>query len=144
MIQRAGTHFINSFYESLGEKEYFTETFSPDFDVVQKENSTVIKVKGLKNLRLCGISLVTPSMFKRNVTFDSRASKMLYNLSFENVEQKDLTLSLEPYKVTSDTGEIVIDNKDDKPMYRQSRPLSGRRTGIWLFRLQWIYIEIWK
>jgi len=109
-------YFINSFYESLGEKEYFTETFSPDFDVVQKENSTVIKVKGLKNLRLCGISLVTPSMFKRNVTFDSRASKMLYNLSFENVEQKDLTLSLEPYKVTSDTGEIVIDNKDDKPI----------------------------
>ncbi|HOQ36253.1 MAG TPA: hypothetical protein PKW03_02290 [Acetivibrio sp.] len=109
-------YFINSFSENLGKKEYFTETFKPDFDVEEEGNSTVIKVHGLKNLKLVSISLVTPSVFKRNVTFDGRASKMLYNLRFNNEEQKDLTLTVEPYKVTSDIGEIVIDNKDDKPI----------------------------
>lgn len=100
----------------LHKKEYFTETFMPDFSIEEKENSTVIKVRGLKNLKMCSLSLITPSMFKRNVTFDGRTSKMLYNLSFEKVEYKDLTLPMEPYKVTSDTSEIVIDNKDDRPI----------------------------
>jgi len=57
------------------EKEYFTETLSPEYNVAEQENKTVIKIKDLKNLKVTGITLKTDSTFKREVTFDGRISK---------------------------------------------------------------------
>jgi len=98
------------------EKEYFTETLSPEYNVAEQENKTVIKIKDLKNLKVTGITLKTDSTFKREVTFDGRISKTLYNLNFNGMQYTDLTIAVEPYRITSDTAELVIDNKDDKPI----------------------------
>lgn len=98
------------------EREYFTDTISPEFTTEEREKTTVIKIKGLKNLKLNDITLKTDSMFKRLVTFDGFESKMLYNLEFESTNYMDLTIPLEQYRVTTDTAEITIDNNDDKPI----------------------------
>lgn len=97
-------------------KEYFIDTISPEFTTEEKGKTTVIKIKGLKNLRLSGITLKTDSMFKRLVTFNGFESKMLYNLEFESTKYKDLTIPIGQYRVTTDTAEITIDNNDDKPI----------------------------
>lgn len=118
-------YFINSFVESgietklnktLQKKEYFIDSISPKFSVEERANSTVVKIQGFKNLKLSSITLKTDSIFKRNITFDGSASKILYNLNFENISYKDLTIPLASYRVTADTAEIVIDNKDDRPI----------------------------
>lgn len=97
-------------------KEYFTETIIPEYTVIEHENTTIIRIKNLKNLKLGSITLKTDSTFKRQVTFDGRTSKTLYNLNFEDMQYRDLTLPIEPYRVASDTADIVINNKDDKPI----------------------------
>ncbi len=98
------------------EQEYFTDSIAPKFTTEEMENTTVVKLNNLKNLKLSRITLKTDSRFKRLVTFNGFESKMLYNLEFENTKYKDLTISLGQYRVTNDTAEIIIDNKDDKPI----------------------------
>jgi hypothetical protein len=107
---------VLNYNKTLQKKEYFINTISPKFSTEERGNTTVIKIKGLRNLKLSSISLKTDSIFKRDVTFDGSASKMLYNLEFENTKYRDLTIPLDQYKVTTDTTEIAIDNKDDKPI----------------------------
>jgi hypothetical protein len=102
--------------KTLQKKEYFANTISPNFSAEERGNTTVIKIQNLKNLKLSSITLITDSIFKRNVTFDGTASKMLYNLDFESTKYRDLTIPLDLYRVTADTAEILIDNKDDKPI----------------------------
>ncbi len=100
----------------IQEQKYFTDTISPEFTTEEKEKTTVIKIKGLKNLKLSSITLKTDSMFKRLVTFNGFESEMLYNLEFESTKYKDLTIPLAQYRVTTDTAEITINNNDDKPI----------------------------
>lgn len=96
-------------------REYFTDTISPDFTVEERGNNTVIKVPALRNLKLSSIAIKTDSMFKREVSFEG-VYKMLYNLDFEDTKYRDLTILLEQYRITSNTAEIIIYNKDDKPI----------------------------
>ncbi|EKQ56844.1 MULTISPECIES: hypothetical protein [unclassified Clostridium] len=113
---------INSFLESEVEskknykKEYFVNSISPEFSAEERRNTTVLKIQGLRNLKLSSITLKTDNIFKRKVTFDGGISKVLYNLNFENAAYSDLTIQLNLYKVADDTVEIVIDNKDDEPI----------------------------
>lgn len=102
--------------KTLQKKEYFTNTISPNFTTEERENTTVIKIQHFKNLKLSRITLKTDSIFKRNVTFDGRVSKVLYNLDFDSTKYRDLTIPLGLHRVTADTAEILIDNKDDKPI----------------------------
>lgn len=102
--------------KTLQKREYFVESITPGYTVEERGSSTVLKIQGLKNLKLSSITLKTDSIFKRNVTFDSSVSKMLYNLIFTNTSYRDLTISLDGRKTKTDIGEIVIDNKDDKPI----------------------------
>jgi len=39
--------------------------------------------------------------FQREVTFDGRISKTLYNLNFNGMQYTDLTIAVEPYRITS-------------------------------------------
>lgn len=100
----------------LQKKEYFTDTVSPNYTTEERGNTTVLKIQEFKNLRLSSITLKTDSVFKRNVSFDGRASKMLYNLEFQSTKYRDLTIGLNMSRITADSVEIVIDNKDDKPI----------------------------
>jgi hypothetical protein len=107
---------VLKFNKTVQKKEYFLNSISPKFSAEERGNTTVVKIQGFRNLKLSGITLKTDSIFKRNVTFDGSASKVLYNLDFANTSYRDLTIPLASYRVTADTAEIVIDNKDDKPI----------------------------
>lgn len=101
---------------TLQKKEYFTDTITPNFTTEERGKTTVIKTQSFKNLKLNSITLKTDSKFKRNVSFNGIESKMLYNLEFEGIKYRDLTIVLALNKVTADSSEIIIDNKDDKPI----------------------------
>jgi hypothetical protein len=111
-------YFINSFAEgqTAQKKEYFTNSISPKFSTKEQGNTTIIKIQGIRNLQPSSITLKTDSIFKRNVTFNGSVSKVLYNLNFTNESYRDLTIPLSLGRITSDTSELIIDNKDDKPI----------------------------
>jgi hypothetical protein len=120
-LERVSFNSVQLKYNKIMQKkEYFTDTISPNFTVIEKGNKTVIKVKDFKNLKLSSITIKTNSVFKRNVTFNGEESKMLYNLNFKNINYSDLTIPLNQNRIESDTSEIWIDNKDDKPIKIQS------------------------
>lgn len=107
---------VLKFNKTVQKKEYFINSISPEFTTEERGNTTVVKIQGVRNLKLSSIALKTDSIFKRKVTFDGSASKVLYNLDFANTSYRDLTIPLVSYRVAADTAEIVIDNKDDKPI----------------------------
>lgn len=104
------------FNKTMQNKEYFINSISPEFSSEERGNTTAIKIQGLRNLKLSSITLKTDSIFKRRVTFDGSNSKVFYNLDFASTSYRDLTIPLSSYRVTSDTTEIIIENKDDKPI----------------------------
>lgn len=104
------------FNKTMQNKEYFINSISPEFSSEERGNTTAIKIQGLRNLKLSSITLKTDSIFKRRVTFDGSNSKVLYNLDFASTSYRDLTIPLSSYRVNSDTTEIIIENKDDKPI----------------------------
>lgn len=97
-------------------KENFTETIATKFTAEEKDKTTIIKIPNMKNLKLNSITIETNSIFKRNVYFEKGQSKVLYNLNFKNTVYKDTTIPLYSYKVKSEYAELVIENKDDKPI----------------------------
>jgi hypothetical protein len=97
-------------------KEYFTDNITPEFTTEESEKRTIIKITNLKNLKIDSITIESDSVFKRNVDFEDRKTKVLYNLAFENTNYRDMTIPLDGYKVTSDIAEMHIDNKDDRPI----------------------------
>lgn len=97
-------------------KDNFTDTITPGFTTEEKDKTTVVKLQGLKNLKLDSISVETDSMFKRNVRFESTRAKVLYNLSFKDTAYRDTTMPMNSYRVKSDSAELVIENRDDKPI----------------------------
>ncbi len=101
---------------TLRNKEYFIETLAPEYTSEEKGNTTVIKLKNMKNLKLNKVSLKTGSTFKRNVSFNGSVTKALYNLEFDNVKYRDLIIPLESYLNVKDEAEITIENNDDKPV----------------------------
>lgn len=107
---------VLKFNKTTQKREYFINSISPEFSTEENGNTTVVKIKGLRNLKLSSITLQTDSTFKRKVTFDGSASKVLYNLDFEDTSYRDLTIPLNSHRITDDTAEITIDNKDDKPI----------------------------
>lgn len=102
--------------KTLQKKEYFINSISPNYSIEEKGNTTVVKVQGLKHLKLSSITLKTDSIFKRKVTFDSSSSKVLYNLDFSNTSYRDLTMPLASHRVNADAAEVIIENNDDKPI----------------------------
>lgn len=107
---------VLKYNKTVQKKEYFINTIAPEFTTEERDNNTVVKIQGLRNLKLSSITLKTDSIFKRNVTFDGSVSKVLYNLDFANTSYKDVTIALSLYRASGDTCEIVIYNKDDKPI----------------------------
>jgi len=107
---------VLKYNQTLQKKDYFTNTISTDFTTEEKGNTTIIKIQKMKNLKLSSVTLKTDNIFKRNVIFKGSESKMLYNLDFESTKYRDLTIPLDNYRVTVDNAEIIIYNKDDKPI----------------------------
>lgn len=97
-------------------KENYTASIFPQYSAQTVDKTTVIKIKGLKNLKVESITIKTDSMFKRAVSFEGVASKTLYNLNFKDTQYNDTVLPLNSYKVKEAEAELIIQNGDDKPI----------------------------
>ena len=100
---------------STVERSYFTQSLTPAYTVKNEDKRTVLTLSGLKNLRLQSLTLATDSQFQREVEALGNG-KQLYNLSFDNVAYRDLTLPLSGNSTTEDTLSVTIYNYDDKPI----------------------------
>ena len=100
----------------IKQKESFIGTLRPSFTVEEKEKETIVKVANVRNLKLDSITIETDSLFKRKFNFENGDGKTLYNLNFQNVTYKDMTLPLNSYVTNEDTAILTIENNDDKPI----------------------------
>jgi hypothetical protein len=98
------------------EQIHFIENLKPVFTVNSSDKQTNIVIDGLKNLRLCDISIHTDSMFKRNVYTAHGISKELYNISLDGASYADTTIPMGWSISQDDTYSITIDDGDDKPI----------------------------
>lgn len=97
-------------------ENYFIEQISPHYIVEHADRQTIIKIDGLKNLKLCDITIQTDSMFKRMVYAGNQASKELYHLSFDEFSYEDLTIPLDGRVSADEEYTLTITNGDDKPV----------------------------
>ena len=98
------------------DKVYFIETVSPSFNTEEVGNKSVIRLFGLKNVRVNELTIHTDNQFKRMAHFASGNAKMLYNLSFGGSGYQDLTLDFNGFSSSDSTVDIEIFNGDDMPI----------------------------
>ena len=98
------------------EKGYFIESISPNFTVEEKGKETLIKISGLKNLRLCDVEIHSNSTFKRNARAPFAGTKEIYNLSLNEITYTDMVIPLHQIISEEETYTITISNNDDKPV----------------------------
>jgi hypothetical protein len=100
---------------STYEESYFIEDFTPQYQVENKDNLTYIRLKGLKNLKLAEITVLSGSMFKRMIR-TPWDGKEIFNLTLNGISYVDTTIPLNRKVSTEDTLELTIENNDDKPI----------------------------
>ena len=94
----------------------FIESLEPTFRVENDDKKTHIIIEGLKNLRLCDITIHTDSMFKRIIRSENGRNKEIYNLSLNGTSYDDTTIPLYWHISKGDTYTLTITNDDDKPI----------------------------
>lgn len=94
----------------------FIETMRPDFSVETDERQTRIDIAGLKNLRLCDITIETETMFQREVTTSGGIHKELYHLEFDGASYADTTIPLNRLSPTRESYALAVSNGDDRPI----------------------------
>ena len=100
------------FIHTHGKQEY-----TPEFSIRQDGRNTIIKLHGMRNVRISELTIHTESRFRRNVTFANGRRAELYNLVFDFAEEKNLTLDFGGYSSDSWSHmEIVIYNQDNAPI----------------------------
>lgn len=102
--------------EEILSENYFIESIAPDFKVSEENKITTIEVKGLKNLCLGDVTIITDSTFKRNANIYSVASKEIFNLNFNDTLYNDTTIQLNKHVLKDESLLIDINNNDDKPI----------------------------
>jgi hypothetical protein len=95
---------------------YFVAEYSPAYGVDYENKQTLIKIDGVKNMRLLDAELSTGSMFKRMVTSDAGDWKELYSLSFDDASWSDTTLPLHGFQAYREPFVITIEDGDDRPI----------------------------
>ena len=99
------------------EESYFVESIIPEFAVEEKDKTTNIIIEGLKNLRLCDITIHTDSMFIRTTRALGGIQKELYHLSINDTSYTDTTLPLNRKISPGETCTVTIANGDDRPIH---------------------------
>ena len=104
------------FSADTSRESYFIESLRSQFVTKEQDKTTRIIIDGLKNLRLCDITIHTKSLFKRSVSAPGGITRELYNISVNEIYLVDLSLPLHGRIAQDDTYIISIDNGDDKPI----------------------------
>ena len=116
-LEQISFNIVNLVYSiETSEETYFVETLIPKFSIKNENKKTNIILEGLKNLRLCDITIDTDSMFKRTVSTSHGIQKEIYNLSLNGASYADTTIPLRWHISQDETYIIVIDDGDDKPI----------------------------
>lgn len=102
--------------EEILSENYFIESITPEFKVSEENKITTIEVKGLKNLCLSDVTIITDSTFKRNANIYSVVSKEIYNLNFNDTLYSDTKIQLNKHVLRDEFLIININNNDDKPI----------------------------
>jgi hypothetical protein len=111
-------YFINSGQttNTVNEETWFIESLIPRFSVESENKKTYIIIEGLKNLRLCDLTIETDSMFVRNVHGPEGIRKELHHLSINDAVYNDTTLPMNRYISRTETYTVTIDDADDRPI----------------------------
>ncbi|WP_313577497.1 hypothetical protein [Lacrimispora sp.] len=116
-LEKISFEAVNLVYSiAINEKNYFIEDLTPTFSIEEKDKTTLVKIEGLKNLRLCSLTIETDSMFKRTAKAPLASGKEIYNLSLNETSYTDTTLPLDWQISQEDIYIITITNNDDKPI----------------------------
>lgn len=116
-LEKISFEAVNLVYSiAINEKNYFIENLTPAFSIEDKDKTTFVKIEGLKNLRLCSVTIETDSMFKRIAKAPLASGKEIYNLSLNETSYTDTTLQLDWQISQEDIYIITITNNDDKPI----------------------------
>ena len=98
------------------EKSYFIESLTPHYTIENKDKMTYINVEGLKNLRLCDITIDTNTMFQRTALSSLSAAKEIYSITLRDEAYANTTLPIDGKISYDDIFQITILNNDDKPI----------------------------
>ena len=103
--------------KTLFTEQYFTNLFTPQFEIVdsEKEGETHIKISGSSKLKLKSIDIISDSIFKREVRVGG-ISKEIYNLNFDGQKYMDRTVDLGGYIEEDEFLTAVIVDNDDEPI----------------------------
>lgn len=101
--------------ETQTKTDYFLEEINPDYTVHEKGSNTEITVKGLKNLKLSDIIIISDSMFKRMLV-TPLGSKEIYHLTFGSETYQDTTIPMDWQIPTEKNFVLTIQNNDDAPI----------------------------
>lgn len=111
-------YFIQSSEERMESQSdiYPVETLRPEFTVAEDGKETLVHIKGLSKLNLCDITIETDTMFKRFVSSPLGGGKELYNLTFDEIMDQDLTLPIDGRYLGEEDFTLQIRNYDDAPI----------------------------
>ena len=116
-LEQISFYAVNLIYsEETVEETYFIESFEPSFKIEGGDKNTKIFIGGMKNLRLCDITVHTDSMFKRVVNTPHSIYKEIFNLSINGITYTDTAIPMNRSIPQDATYDIAIDDGDDKPI----------------------------
>lgn len=97
------------------QEDYFLEEMTPGFTISEQGSNTEITLKGIKNLKLADITIVSDSMFKR-MLFTPFGEKEIYHLTFGKETYQDATIPMNWQVSDTDNFVMTIQNNDDVPI----------------------------
>ena len=116
-LEQISFDFANLVYSvEKNEETYFIESLEPEFSIETSDKRTNIVIEGLKNLRLCDITIYSGSMFKRSAYTSHGVNKEIFNLSLDETVYSDTTIALDRYISNDETYTVTIIDADDKPI----------------------------
>ncbi len=102
--------------QTVVDKQYFSENFSPKFVQEEVNDYTYIKVYGVKNLKINTLKINTESIFKKNVEYAKNYKLSIYNQPLGSNFYKNTTLNFSGYLERDDILVLKIFNEDKKPI----------------------------
>jgi hypothetical protein len=116
-LEQISFQSVNLVYSiELSQEIWFIESFIPGYTVESEDKMTKITIEGLKNLRLCDLTIESDSMFIRNVRAPEGIQKELYHLTINDMVYNDVTLPLNRYIARNEKFTVVIEDGDDRPI----------------------------
>jgi len=108
---------VNLVYSvNTSEVTFFIESIKPGFIIESGDKWTTVSIEGLRNLRLCDVTIHSDSMFKRSTSAPNGISTEIYSLSLNGTSYANTTIPLDWQVSQEDRFVITIADGDDRPI----------------------------